>query len=139
MSDRKTSGWTLRLSAPLLGALCLAWFANEWQLRTLRVELKPLVHEKMEEYRLPEAEAGRMGAILSVEKPYVFFGPPTANVRVYVERILGPDTEPGIHEYEFDFARTPDDTWSETESGYCASPECIADGKIVLDAVDEIL
>jgi hypothetical protein len=139
MSDQKSSGWTLRLSAPLLGALCLAWFSNEWQLRTLRVELQPQIHLKMEEYRLPEAEAGRMGAIVSVEKPYVFFGPPTAKVRVYVERILGPDTEPGIHEYDFDFARTAGGTWTQTDSGYCASADCVADGREVLAAVDKML
>jgi hypothetical protein len=140
MKERR--GWPLIVGVAILSSLCIAWAANQWQVHTLSGELDALAQAKIAEFRpsdkgLP-TPIGRIAAEVVVSKPYVFFGLPVGKISVYVEHHVA-NSSPKVDGYEFYYARQPDATWTQTESGHCASEQCSIDGKRVLDAFGETL
>ena len=127
--------WVLVLAVALA-----AWGINRWQLQSLRQELETVAEEKLEALRPPaEADAtGRIGAKAVVARPYIFFGPAVGKVSVYLEQ-EGAEGETRIEGYDYFLTRNSDTTWTETESGACASGQCQIDGKKVLATTGKAL
>lgn len=137
-SEQKKPSRLLAPAAGLLVVLCLAWGANQWHLHALERELQAIADEKLAEFQADapptDGVTSRMAAKVVVAKPYVFWGAPAGKVSVFVGH-PGEAGEEHIEGFEFFFAREPNASWTQTESGRCASDECTLEGKALLDAL----
>lgn len=132
--------WARRIEFTILGLLCGVWGLNQWHIHTLHGELRNLATQKIADVRPHpsprDPDGGRIAADVVVAKPYIVFGSPSGKISVYVEHTRRGET-PIVEGYDYFFIREVDATWTETDSGACASAQCGIDGKRALDARGE--
>lgn len=107
----------------ILSFLVLVWMRNESDQRRIKTEVAPLTEKHARDLK---EEGLELATAVTVTRPYLFAGEPTAKIAVYRRSTrAGDHTIQGVSYY---YQRNATG-WTLTESGGCSGEECQAEGQ----------